>query len=141
MVLSMPLIVWSTASLPLCCTDRQLCPAGILWTGHNDGRVCAFALDAKPGVALTGRMLNSWQAHRIGSVTVLITTPWGELWSGSSRGIIRVWRHAHKPQGGGHRCKQHLCMAEHCCAAELLCMLRCRCCAEPLLHSCALVRD
>ena len=62
--------------------------------------MCAFALDAKPGVALTGRMLNSWQAHRIGSVTVLITTPWGELWSGSSRGIIRVWRNAHK-QGGG----------------------------------------
>jgi len=76
-----------------------------LWTGHNDGRVCAFALDSKPGVAVTGRMLNSWQAHRIGSVTVLITTPWGELWSGSSRGIIRVWRHAHKPQGGGHQRK------------------------------------
>ena len=74
--------------------------AGILWTGHNDGKICAFALDAKPGVALTGRTLNSWQAHRIGSVTVLMTTPWGELWSGSSRGIIRVWRNAHK-QGGG----------------------------------------
>lgn len=74
--------------------------AGILWTGHDDGRICAFALDAKPGVALTGRTLNSWQAHRIGSVTVLVTTPWGELWSGSSRGIIRVWRNAHK-QGGG----------------------------------------
>ena len=74
--------------------------AGILWTGHNDGKICAFALDAKPGVALTGRTLNTWQAHRIGSVTVLVTTPWGELWSGSSRGIIRVWRNAHK-QGGG----------------------------------------
>ncbi|KAL0054630.1 hypothetical protein WJX82_000216 [Trebouxia sp. C0006] len=82
--------------------------AGILWTGHNDGRVCAFALDAKPGVALTGRMLNSWQAHRIGSVTVLITTPWGELWSGSSRGIIRVWRHAHKPQGETQRAVREL---------------------------------
>lgn len=75
--------------------------AGVMWTGHSDGKICAFALDAKPGVALTGRMLNSWQAHKIGSVTVLITTPWGELWSGSSRGIIRVWRHAHKPEGGG----------------------------------------
>lgn len=74
--------------------------AGILWTGHDDGKICAFALDAKPGVALTGRTLNSWQAHRIGSVTVLVTTPWGELWSGSSRGIIRVWRNAHK-QGAG----------------------------------------
>ena len=73
---------------------------GILWTGHNDGKICALALDAKPGVALTGRILNSWQAHRIGGVTVLVTTPWGELWSGSSRGIIRVWRNAHK-QGGG----------------------------------------
>ena len=78
----------------------KLC-AGILWTGHNDGKICAFALDAKPGVALTGRTLNSWQAHRIGSVTVLLTTPWGELWSGSSRGIIRVWRNAHKSGGGG----------------------------------------
>jgi len=102
-------------------------------------------------------MLNSWQAHRIGSVTVLITTPWGELWSGSSRGIIRVWRHAHKPQGGGHQRKkknkrrkqktmlsaqkQHFCMAKYCSIAQLLCMLRCCCCAEGLLHSCALMHD
>ena len=30
----------------LLCSHGQLRPAGILWTGHNDGRVCAFALDA-----------------------------------------------------------------------------------------------
>ena len=84
------------------CIDTTCMCIGILWTGHSDGKVCAFALDAKPGVALTGRLLNCWQAHRIGSVTVLITTPWGELWSGSSRGIIRVWHNAHMPEGGMH---------------------------------------
>ena len=31
------------------------------------------------------------QAHKVGSVTALCRTPWGELWTGSSRGSVRVW--------------------------------------------------
>lgn len=102
--------------------------AGILWTGHDDGKICAFALDAKPGVALTGRILNSWQAHRIGSVTVLVTTPWGELWSGSSRGIIRVWRNAHKQGGGAAPFLVHppvLCMLDY--DMHFMTCMRCCC--------------
>ena len=71
--------------------------AGILWTGHADGRVCGFSLGPQPGIYLAGRLLKRWQAHRIGHVTAMCTTPWGELWTGSSRGIIRVWLGANKP--------------------------------------------
>ncbi len=46
---------------------------------------------------MAGRLLKRWQAHRIGHVTAMCTTPWGELWTGSSRGIIRVWLGANKP--------------------------------------------
>lgn len=31
------------------------------------------------------------QAHRVGSVTSMCRTPWGDLWTGTSRGWIRVW--------------------------------------------------
>ena len=31
------------------------------------------------------------QAHRVGTITSLCRTPWGDLWTGTSRGWIRVW--------------------------------------------------
>ena len=31
------------------------------------------------------------QAHRLGAVTALARTPWGDLWSGTSRGWMRAW--------------------------------------------------
>lgn len=36
-------------------------------------------------------MLVVLQAHRAGSVTSLCRTPWGDLWTGTSRGWIRIW--------------------------------------------------
>ena len=36
-------------------------------------------------------MLAVLQAHRAGSVTSLCRTPWGDLWTGTSRGWIRIW--------------------------------------------------
>ena len=31
------------------------------------------------------------QAHRVGAITSLCRTPWGGLWTGTSRGWIRIW--------------------------------------------------
>ena len=31
------------------------------------------------------------QAHRVGAITSLCRTPWGNLWTGTSRGWIRIW--------------------------------------------------
>ena len=31
------------------------------------------------------------QAHRAGAITSLCRTPWGDLWTGTSRGWMRIW--------------------------------------------------
>ena len=36
-------------------------------------------------------LLYQWQAYGVGSLTALCVTPGGELWTGSSRGNIRIW--------------------------------------------------
>ncbi|KAK9805177.1 hypothetical protein WJX72_003678 [[Myrmecia] bisecta] len=66
--------------------------SGLLWTGHEDGRVFAYRLGPKPGFSISGRAVHGWQAHKIGAVTAMCVTAWGELWTGSSRGSIRIWR-------------------------------------------------
>jgi len=41
-----------------------------------------------PGSGNTVRVL---QAHRVGSITSVCRTPWGGVWTGTSRGSIRIW--------------------------------------------------
>jgi len=41
------------------------------------------------------------QAHKVGRVTAICTTAWGDVWTGSSRGTIRVWRVESQPEGVG----------------------------------------
>ncbi|CAL5226967.1 g9852 [Coccomyxa viridis] len=65
--------------------------SNILWMGHSDGRVSAFSMGDAPGTAVNGQLLHCWQAHRVGAITSLCRTPWGNLWTGTSRGWIRIW--------------------------------------------------
>ncbi|BDA49078.1 probable type I inositol polyphosphate 5-phosphatase 12 [Coccomyxa sp. Obi] len=69
--------------------------SNVLWVGHADGRVTGHNLGDAPGTAINSQQLCCWQAHRVGSVMALCRTPWGELWTGSSRGSVRVWDIAH----------------------------------------------
>ncbi|KAL4534362.1 hypothetical protein Ndes2437B_g03641 [Nannochloris sp. 'desiccata'] len=67
---------------------------GILWIGDKDGWVVAYDITGRPGNILdpgTSR-LHSWQAHRVGTIAAMCLSSTGELWTGSSRGTIRIWR-------------------------------------------------
>lgn len=79
----------------ICCHAPRKCPVvelGIrieLWQSLTP-------LPATPLRLLRKSQL--WLAHREHKVQALATTPWGELWTGSTYGTIRVW--ASNPQAG-----------------------------------------
>uniref|UniRef100_A0A803L415 Inositol polyphosphate-related phosphatase domain-containing protein n=1 Tax=Chenopodium quinoa TaxID=63459 RepID=A0A803L415_CHEQI len=66
------------------CTDKQL------WSGgeSRDGRICGWKMD--DGRKNGFKECLSWQAHR-GPVLSMVMTSYGDLWSGSENGIIRIW--------------------------------------------------
>ncbi len=68
-------LAFMRSALMSCCTSAKPPERGSEWGGEK-GVPC-------------------WQAHRVGSVRALCRTPWGELWTGSSRGSVRVWDIAH----------------------------------------------
>ncbi|CAN6238131.1 unnamed protein product [Urochloa humidicola] len=59
---------------------------GVVWSGHADGRIMGWSADSGPDA---GECL-AWEAHR-GPVFALTVSPYGELWSGSEGGVIKVW--------------------------------------------------
>lgn len=67
----------------------------MLWAGTKDGWVTGFSLAGQPSGTLLSpdehTVLPMWQAHRVGSVDCMCVSPIGELWTGSSRGAVRVW--------------------------------------------------
>jgi len=71
--------------------DQVVCMAvddltGVMWTAHKERRICCWSLaegaSAKPGIAFI--------ANRIGHTNAMAITPWGDLWTGSSSGRMRV---------------------------------------------------
>ena len=56
----------------------------VVWVGNSTGEVTRWDLP-------TLRLRHKFQAHRGGSVTALLVTDYGDLWTGSSRGSLRLW--------------------------------------------------
>lgn len=44
----------------------------------------------KEPITLT-KCVNQWKAHKHGSIDAMVMTLWGDLWTGSSKGSIRIW--------------------------------------------------
>lgn len=68
-------------------------PRGLVWSGHADGRVCSWRVEAPargqaPGIG--GGAVACWQAHK-GAVSALALTSAGALWSGGKGGTLRAW--------------------------------------------------
>ncbi|GJP29333.1 hypothetical protein CLOM_g16459 [Closterium sp. NIES-68] len=76
---------------------------GVVFTGHKDGRVLVWRVQTggggngggglgirlhEPRVMVT--LVADWQAHTA-TVTALVITPYGELWSSGDRGVIKAW--------------------------------------------------
>ncbi|CAM0945760.1 unnamed protein product [Alopecurus aequalis] len=59
---------------------------GVVWSGHANGRIMGWGADRGPE---SGECIG-WDAHR-GPVFALAISPYGDLWSGSEVGIIKVW--------------------------------------------------
>ncbi|KAG5574662.1 hypothetical protein H5410_054796 [Solanum commersonii] len=69
----------------------------LLWSGHKDGRIMCWKMDSETSSREKGacgkaalKEVLSWQAHR-GPVLSMIITSYGDLWSGSEGGSIKIW--------------------------------------------------
>ncbi|KAL3323642.1 hypothetical protein AABB24_038013 [Solanum stoloniferum] len=69
----------------------------LLWSGHKDGRIMGWKMDSETSSREKGacgkaalKEVLSWQAHR-GPVLSMIMTSYGDLWSGSEGGSIKIW--------------------------------------------------
>ena len=77
-------------------------PGRMLWLGHADGLVSAFAIGRTTGPSCDAQHVVHWQAHRMGAVTAIVRTAAGGLWTGTSRGSLRMWApEARQAAGGG----------------------------------------
>ncbi|KAL1340061.1 type II inositol polyphosphate 5-phosphatase 15-like [Arachis stenosperma] len=92
--------VWTSAAMCLVADDGNR----VVWSGHRDGRIRCWVMDGGDGdgdgdrvVLEDNRKLRnpfkeclSWHAHR-GPVLSLTITSYGDLWSGSEGGAIKIW--------------------------------------------------
>ncbi|KAK7264836.1 hypothetical protein RJT34_32448 [Clitoria ternatea] len=60
----------------------------LVWSGHKDGKIRSWKMD-QPFTTPFKEGL-SWQAHR-GPVHAIVISCYGDLWSGSEGGIIKIW--------------------------------------------------
>uniref|UniRef100_A0A5B7BWU2 Putative type II inositol 1,4,5-trisphosphate 5-phosphatase FRA3 isoform X2 n=1 Tax=Davidia involucrata TaxID=16924 RepID=A0A5B7BWU2_DAVIN len=63
----------------------------VVWSGHKDGKIRSWKMDQ--WLDLDGTPFKeylSWQAHR-GPVLSIVMTSYGDLWSGSECGVIKIW--------------------------------------------------
>lgn len=66
----------------------------LVWSGHKDGKIRCWQMDYQSldDHKWSNRFKEclSWQAHR-GPVLSLTITSYGDLWSGSEGGVIKIW--------------------------------------------------
>ncbi|KAK6118951.1 hypothetical protein DH2020_047289 [Rehmannia glutinosa] len=62
----------------------------LVWSGHKDGRIRSWKMDQHFPDGPAFKEGFSWQAHR-GPVLSMVISFYGDIWSGSDGGVIRVW--------------------------------------------------
>ncbi|XP_030472272.2 type II inositol polyphosphate 5-phosphatase 15-like [Syzygium oleosum] len=71
----------------------------LVWSGHRDGRIrcwsMSFGASSSVAAACSSKKTRfketlSWHAHR-GPVLSLVISSYGDLWSGSEGGVIKIW--------------------------------------------------
>ncbi|XP_023520635.1 type II inositol polyphosphate 5-phosphatase 15-like [Cucurbita pepo subsp. pepo] len=79
--------VWTSPTLCLVADEGNR----LVWSGHKDGRIRCWRMDIQ-SLDSNGHFTEalSWQAHR-GPVFSLVMTSYGDLWSGSEGGALKVW--------------------------------------------------
>ncbi|WOL15569.1 type I inositol polyphosphate 5-phosphatase 13-like [Canna indica] len=87
-----------------CRTPPTLCLAvdaanGLIWSGHKDGKIRSWKMDQSTSVDSAPddggyarfRENLSWLAHNRSPVLSMVITSYGEIWTGSENGVIKVW--------------------------------------------------
>ncbi|KAJ4830244.1 hypothetical protein Tsubulata_021205 [Turnera subulata] len=65
----------------------------VMWSGHKDGKIRCWKLDSGSGSRSGSDKFKealAWVAHR-GPVLSMIITCYGDLWSGSEGGSVKIW--------------------------------------------------
>ncbi|KAL6548676.1 hypothetical protein OROGR_008442 [Orobanche gracilis] len=62
----------------------------LVWSGHKDGRIRSWKIDQSFSDGTDFKEGFSWQAHR-GPVISMTISFYGDIWSGSEGGVVRVW--------------------------------------------------
>ncbi|KAL5580079.1 hypothetical protein UlMin_012521 [Ulmus minor] len=62
----------------------------VVWSGHKDGRIRCWKMEQSGNGGSQFKDGLSWQAHR-GPVLSLVMSSYGDLWSGSEAGVIKIW--------------------------------------------------
>ncbi|KAI4324388.1 hypothetical protein L6164_023932 [Bauhinia variegata] len=60
----------------------------LVWSGHKDGKIRSWRMDQPFSTPFREGL--SWQANK-GPVLALVITSYGDLWSGSEGGVIKIW--------------------------------------------------
>ncbi|KAJ1400419.1 WD40/YVTN repeat-like-containing domain superfamily [Sesbania bispinosa] len=60
----------------------------LVWSGHKDGKIRSWKMDQQFSTPFKEGL--SWQAHR-GPVLAMVISSYGDLWSGSEGGVIKIW--------------------------------------------------
>ncbi|KAL3506953.1 hypothetical protein ACH5RR_032335 [Cinchona calisaya] len=62
----------------------------LVWSGHKDGKIRSWRMDQTHSDNTPFKEGLSWLAHR-GPVLSMVISSYGDIWSGSEGGIIKVW--------------------------------------------------
>ncbi|KAI4334639.1 hypothetical protein L6164_019303 [Bauhinia variegata] len=60
----------------------------LVWSGHKDGKIRSWKMDQTFSTPFREGL--SWQANK-GPVLAMVITSYGDLWSGSEGGVIKIW--------------------------------------------------
>ncbi|XP_050206188.1 type II inositol polyphosphate 5-phosphatase 15-like [Mercurialis annua] len=63
---------------------------GVVWSGHKDGKIRCWKMNDSNSNSNCFKEVLSWIAHR-GPVLSMVLTSYGDLWSGSEAGALRIW--------------------------------------------------
>ncbi|XP_071718485.1 type I inositol polyphosphate 5-phosphatase 13-like [Rutidosis leptorrhynchoides] len=67
------------------------CANKLVWSGHKDGKVRSWRMDQKPADDMPFKECLSWQAYLRAPVLSMVTSSYGDIWTGSENGVIKVW--------------------------------------------------
>ena len=88
-------ITYKNKKISCCCMDHD---RSIMWVADREGWVSGFSVKNINAKALAKEhLIHQWRAFRVGYVSAMTVAINGSLWTGSSRGVMRVWQHAAGP--------------------------------------------